>query len=71
MTTPTAPTDAQLGPVRRLVFFLLGVAVIVDAVVQTGGHGGEFAAGLILLGLIPFDSLLERLPLHRRRERDD
>ena len=44
------------GPARRTVYFLLGVAVIVDAVVGSGSNVAEYITGLILLGLIPLDA---------------
>lgn len=46
---------------RRLVYFLLGVALLIDAVVQAGANVPEMVVGLILLGLIPADALAARL----------
>jgi hypothetical protein len=49
------------GLARRLVLNLLGVAVILDAVISTGTRTGELATGLILLGLVPIDVLVDRV----------
>jgi hypothetical protein len=47
---------------RRLVLFGLGVGVVLDAIVTSGTHVAELWAGLALLGLVPLDAFLGRLP---------
>jgi hypothetical protein len=57
------PADVDsLGPIRRAVLFALGVAVIIDGLIEDNGTA-EFVAGLVLVGLVPLD-----LVLTRRRE---
>jgi hypothetical protein len=57
-----SPRDlaAVFGIVRRFVYFALGVALIVDAVVQRGSNVAELTSALILLGLIPVDLVAAR-----------
>ena len=50
----------HVNALRRLVFFLLGVAVIIEEVWAPGAHPLMVIAGLILLGLIPVDCIIER-----------
>jgi hypothetical protein len=50
--------DWRLGPVRRLILFVLGVAVIIDGIIQPGANWAELITGLVLLGLVPVDTLL-------------
>lgn len=54
--------DLSFAGLRRLVLFGLGVAVIIDAVVETPTHVGELATGLVLVGLVPVDEFLSRVP---------
>src|SRR5215469_8123583 len=49
---PRAPLFEQFGIFRRIVFFVLGIGVMLDAIIQTPTRTGELVAGLILLGLI-------------------
>ena len=53
---------------RQVVVFMLGVAVIIDSLVTEGTHVTELLVGVFLLGLVPLDSLLERLPQPWRRD---
>jgi len=52
--------------VRSVIFFLLGVAVILDAILQTPTHVTELICGLFLLGLVTVDDFFGRLPFVRR-----
>lgn len=66
-----APTDLpgpHWRPLARLVLFLLGVAVIIDAVAAKGQQIGQLVAGLVLVGIIPVDEFLSALA--RRFGRD-
>jgi hypothetical protein len=51
----------HIGPVRRTVYFLLGIAVIIDGIVAHPTNTSELWVGLILLGLIPVDTYVDRL----------
>lgn len=53
-------TDHLIGRLRRHVYFLLGVAIIIDDVISPGSSFVSIIAGLILLGLIPVDILTTR-----------
>jgi hypothetical protein len=67
---PARDLAAGFGILRRFVYFALGVAVIVDAVVASGSNVAEYVTGLILLGLIPLDAAATarvRGPDRRRR----
>lgn len=48
----------RIGPLRRAVLFALGVAVIIDGLVQSGSNTAELVSGLVLLGLVPIDQWL-------------
>jgi hypothetical protein len=48
--------------IRRVVAFCLGVSVILEAVVSAHNPIAEYVVGLILLGYVPIDELLSRLP---------
>lgn len=65
------PWLVHFGPLRRLVVFLLGVATVVDALATTEQRVGELLVGLALLGIIPIDGLLDRLPLRPHRRNGD
>jgi hypothetical protein len=45
---------------RRLVVFLLGVAVIVDALAD-GDHLAQLIVGAVLIGIVPVDEFLSAL----------
>jgi hypothetical protein len=47
---------------RQLVMFLLGIAIMIYAVVTTGHDIPFILAGLVLLGIVPVDRFLSRLP---------
>jgi hypothetical protein len=61
----------HIGPIRRATYFLLGVAVILDGIIQTPTNLAELIVGLVLLGLIPVDGYVNWLqrPPGRRRPR--
>lgn len=55
---------------RRIVTFLLGVAVIVDSLVEKDTAAvGKLIVGLILVGAMPIDDLV-RIVVTRRRARN-
>lgn len=43
---------------RQVVYFVLGVTVIVDAVAHAGTNVAEMVVGLVLLGLVSADDLV-------------
>lgn len=45
---------------RQVIVFMLGVALICYAVVSSGTNFGPFAAGLILVGMVPVEQLFAR-----------
>lgn len=51
---------AWLDALRQTILFLLGVAVILDAVISPGTNAATLAAGLVLVGLAPLDRYLTR-----------
>lgn len=46
------------APARRIVTFLLGCAVTIDALVQTPISIGALIIGLLLTGVMPIDDLI-------------
>lgn len=56
--------------VRRVVTFVLGCAVIIDALLATVVSIGELVIGLILVGVLPIDDLF-RLARRGRRAGSD
>ena len=58
------PTEhvARFRLARQVVLFLLGVVVIIDGIVSSGTPVPEIVTGLVLIGLVPIDDLLSRLP---------
>lgn len=69
-TVPVAarpdPLSAPLWPgLRRLVLFVLGVAVIIDALTVSGQNLGQLLVGTLLIGIVPVDELLAEV--RRRR----
>lgn len=50
--------------IRRVALFLLGLAVIIDALAD-GEHLGQLVVGTLLVGLVPVDSVLEAFAGHR------
>lgn len=47
---------------RQATLFLLGVVVMLDGIFSSSKPGLEVVAGLVLLGLVPIDDLMSRLP---------
>ena len=47
---------------RQVILFLLGVVVIVDGIVSSGTPVPEIVTGLVLIGLVPIDDLMSRIP---------
>lgn len=47
---------------RQVVLFLLGVVVIIDGIFSSNTPVPEIVTGLVLLGLVPIDDLMSRLP---------
>jgi hypothetical protein len=43
------------------VLFLLGVAVVIDALVKAGNNVGQLLVGALLVGIIPVDELMARV----------
>jgi hypothetical protein len=56
---------------RQVTLFVLGVVVIVDGIAGSTKPVAEIVAGLVLVGLVPVDDLLSRLPTYRRRARPE
>ena len=60
------PLSAPLWPgLRRLILFILGVGVIVDAMASNGQNLGQLLVGSLLIGIIPVDELLSRIAKRR------
>jgi hypothetical protein len=52
---------------RRLVLFVLGVAVILDGLVGASPNVGQLIVGAVLVGIVPVDEMLSDIG-HRRRD---
>jgi hypothetical protein len=60
--------------VRQIILFALGVFVILDSVLTPGTHITELIVGLLLLGIVPLDTLMTRIQLpglSKSRESDE
>lgn len=69
-------TDPAWWPVfRRVVVFLLGVAVILDALIRSDAPIiGMLVVGLLMVGVLPIDdlvTLVRRNGIRRRRDTDE
>jgi hypothetical protein len=66
------PLSEPLWPgLRRLILFVLGVFVIVNAVATNGQNVGQMIIGTLLIGLIPVDELFAHIGQRWRLRRDD
>lgn len=67
--------ERHVGPIRRLVYFVLGVAVIIDALAHPGSTSvAELVVGLVLLGLISVEDMVRGrfyVRVDRRNHDDD
>ena len=67
----TSDDVERAGPLwqlfRRVVIFLLGVAVIIDALWDQKFVVAELVVGLILVGILPLDDFM-RIVMRRRGE---
>lgn len=52
---------------RQVIIFLLGVAVIIYATTNPGNDIALDVVGLVLIGLVPVDELLTRVPTQNQR----
>jgi hypothetical protein len=50
--------ELPFAVVRAWAYFVLGFALIIDAIVQAGANTTELVVALILLGLIPTEPIL-------------
>jgi hypothetical protein len=57
------------GPLRRIVTFVLGVAVIIDALTAPTHVIAELIVGAVLIGVVPLDELVESIGFKWRRNR--
>lgn len=57
---------------REVITFVLGVAVILDAldVTGTGRNIGEMIVGLVMIGILPLDRLMNVIAEVRRPRRE-
>ena len=74
-TPPNEPSPHWWLMVRRVVIFLLGVAVIIDSLLEKQSASvGKLVVGLIMVGALPLEDLLAMVvnrPRSRHRDRDD
>ena len=64
MPGPAASTISWWGMLRRVVIFLLGVAIIIDALWDKSFVIPELIIGMILVGILPLEDFV-RLVLRR------
>ena len=68
MVPPSDPLDAPLWPgLRRLILFVLGVAVICEALAAAGQNIAQLLVGALLVGMVSVDDVAERMANRRRR----
>jgi cytochrome c oxidase assembly factor CtaG len=51
---------------RQTVLFLLGIAVVIDAIASPVSQIGQLTAGLVMLGLVPVESVVAWLTRDHR-----
>jgi hypothetical protein len=56
---------------RRIVIFVLGCAVMIDALLQNVTSIGELVIGLIMVGVLPIDDLFRLVRRGQRRDDAD
>ena len=56
---------------RRVVIFLLGVAVIIDALAEDRSVVAELVVGMILVGVLPLDDFMQLAMRYSRGDRKD
>ena len=59
----------HLSLLRGIILFALGIAVIIDALVLPGRNVAELTVGLILLGMVSFESIVTqwfKVPKHKK-----
>lgn len=54
--------DQFLARFRQIGVFLLGALVLLDGVFGQGERIMELIIGMVLIGILPLDQLIERLP---------
>ena len=57
--------------VRRIVVFLLGVAIIIDALWDQDFVVPELIVGMIMVGVLPVDEFVKSFQTRRRRPSSD
>lgn len=70
------PAEEQRWPtwvtaVRQVVIFTLGVVIICYAIISKDKNFGYIVTGLILIGMIPIENLINRLGWGQPRKRRD
>ena len=77
MRPPRADGRQLAADARRVVVFLLGVLVILDALIGSGSSVPELIVGTVLVGVLPLEYLVKAWrgpavrPRHRRGGDDD
>ena len=77
-TPPPEPTPTPLAPpgdtarerfsaIRRLVVFILGCAIIIDALWDRSYVVPELIVGMIMVGVLPIDEFITGISKRRRR----
>jgi len=56
--------------IRRVIIFFLGVAVIVDALIEEDAVTGKLIVGVIMIGVLPLDDLAVLIPRRPSLRRD-
>jgi hypothetical protein len=66
---PLEPTWYRTGfpMIRRVVIFLLGVAVMIDALWDRQYVVPELIVGMIMVGVLPIDEVLKSMMARRRK----
>lgn len=57
----------RFARIRRLIIFLLGVAIMIDALTDRSYVVPELIVGMIMVGVLPIDDFVKSLTRSRRR----
>jgi hypothetical protein len=70
-SAPSSPAPVAWRWFRRVIIFLLGVALIIEARVSDRDRIVTLIAGLVMVGLLPLDDLIRALRAPKRLDGDE
>ena len=62
------PDQAWSAYIRQMLSFVLGGAVVIRGIIQKGANVPELVVGLLLMGVVPVDAVLNRLGVGKKTD---